>query len=108
MYRKEQGAYCVPTEARHGLECGLKTDLLQAKVAVPEETTPEEHPVQTGTMVHNDHTSLSRNEAITGYHHLHPKYQLQQRLQVGKDSQDRRRIKEKGEEKKTKIDKTKI
>lgn len=43
--RKEQGTYCIPTKARHSLEGSLEADLLQTKVAVPEQTAPEEHPV---------------------------------------------------------------
>lgn len=75
--------HCVPTKARHSLQGSLEADLLQTKVAVPEQTTPQEHPVQTGTVVHDDHTSLTRNEAITCYHHFDPKYQLQQGLYKG-------------------------
>lgn len=78
MYRKGQSPHCIPTKARHSLQGSLEADLLQTKVAVPEQTTPKKHPVQAGTVIHNDHTSLPRNEAITCYHHLHPKYQLQQ------------------------------
>lgn len=70
------GTNCIPTKARHSLESSLEADLLQTKVAVPEQTTPKEHPVETRTVVHDDHTSLPRNEAITCYNHLHPKYQL--------------------------------
>lgn len=76
-----RGTHCIPTKARHTLEGSLEADLLQAKVAVPEQTTPKEHPVQTGAVVHDDHAALPGNEAITCYHHLHPKHQLQQRLE---------------------------
>lgn len=77
VYTKEVSTRCIPTKARHSLQGSLEADLLQTQVAVPEQTAPKEHPVQTGTVVHDDHTSLPRNEAITCYHHLHPKYQLQ-------------------------------
>lgn len=75
-----QWTQCIHTEAGQGLESSLEADLFQAKVAVPEQTTPEEHPVKTGAVVHDDHAALSRNEAIPCDHHLHPKHQLQQRL----------------------------
>lgn len=94
VYRKWQGNQCIPTKARHSLQGSLEADLLQTKVAVPEQTTPQEHPVQTGTVVHDDHTSLTRNEAITCYHHFHTKYQLQQGLQRG-EMPDGRRMKQK-------------
>lgn len=74
---------CIPTEARHSLEGGLEADLLQAKVAVPEQATPKEHPVQTRTVVHDDHAALPRNEAIACYYHLHAKHQLEQGLERG-------------------------
>lgn len=80
---KGQGPYCLPTEARHSLEDGLETDLLQTKVAVPQQAAPKEHPVQTGTVVHDDDAALPRNKAISCYYHLHPEYQLQQRLCQG-------------------------
>lgn len=83
MFSKEKSTQCIPTKARHSLQGRLEADLLQTKVAVPEQTTPEEHPVQAGAVVHDDHTSLTRNEAISRNHHLHPKHQLQQRLQRG-------------------------
>lgn len=65
------------TEARNTLQGSLEADLLQAKVAVPEQTTPQEHPVQAGAVVHDDDTPLTRNEAIACDHHLHPEHQLQ-------------------------------
>lgn len=80
MLKKLKGIHCIPTKTRHSLQGSLEADLLQTKVAVSEQTTPQEHPVQTGTVVHDDHTSLTRNEAITCYHHFDPKYQLQQGL----------------------------
>ena len=83
MHIKEcvgKNSHCIHTEAGDSLECSLEADLFQTKVAVPEQTTPKEHPVQTGAVVHDDHTSLPRNKAITCNHHLHPKHKLQQRL----------------------------
>lgn len=81
--RKGKCIHCIPTKARHSLQASLQADLLQTKVAVPEQATPQEHPVQTCTVVHDDYTPLPRNEAITRYHHLHPEHQLQQGLQKG-------------------------
>lgn len=81
--RKQLGTSCTPTKARHSFQAGLKADFLQTKVAAPEQATPEEHPVQAGTVVHNDHASLPRNEAIACDHHLHAEYQLQQGLGGG-------------------------
>lgn len=97
MRGKGQGIHCIHTEARDGLEYSLEADLFQTKVAVPEQTTPQKHPVQTGAVVHDDHTSLPRNKAISGNHHLHPKYQLQQRLKK-KESECRERHNGKGYE----------
>lgn len=65
------------TEARNTLEGGLEADLLQAQVAVPEQTTPQEHPIQAGAVVHDDHASLTRDEAVACDHHFHPEHQLQ-------------------------------
>lgn len=100
VYRTGQGTHFIPTKSRYGLQGSLEADLLQTKVAVPEQTTPKEHPVQTGTVVHDDHTSLPRNEAITCYHHFHSKYQLQQGLQRGETMgwrEDEEEVKEREE-----------
>ncbi len=83
LHAEGQGTRCIPTKARHSLQGSLQADLLQTQVAVPEQTTPEEHPVQASSVIHDDYASLPGNEAITCYHHLHPKYQLQQGLQSG-------------------------
>lgn len=40
-------------------------------------------------MVHDDHTSLTWDEAIARYHHFDPKYQFQQRLEIGEVRQVR-------------------
>lgn len=80
VWKKGEGTHCIHTEAGNGLESGLEADLFQAKVAVPEQTTPKEHPVQAGAVVHDDYASLPRNEAVSSDHHLHPKHQLQQSL----------------------------
>lgn len=40
-------------------------------------------------MVHDDHTSLTWDEAIACYHHFDPKYQFQQRLEIGEVRQVR-------------------
>lgn len=76
--KKRHGKFlCRLTEARNTLQDSLEADLLQPQVAVPEQTTPQEHPVQAGAVVHDDHTSLTRNEAIACDHHFHPEHQLQ-------------------------------
>lgn len=76
MHRKGHCTHCIPTKARYSLEYSLEANLLQTEVAVPKQTTPKEHPVQTGSVVHDDHTALPRNKAITCYYHFHPKYEL--------------------------------
>lgn len=67
---------CIHTKSRHRLENGFEADLLQTQVAVPEQTTPEEHPVQACSVVHDYHTALPWDETITRDHNLHTKHQL--------------------------------
>lgn len=65
------------TEPGHGLQCRFQADLLQTQVAVAQQAAPQEHPVQTCTVVHDDDAALAGNEAVTRYDHLHPEHQLQ-------------------------------
>lgn len=76
------------TEPGHGLQRCFQADLLQTQVAVAQQAAPQEHPVQTCTVVHDDDTALTGNEAVARYDHFHPEHQLQQRLRRQTDPFD--------------------